>query len=218
MQHGLRELQSRIGYVFADESLLVRALTHSSFAGGENYQRLEFLGDRVLALCVADWLVREFGQADEGELTRRLTAVVRQSALVQVAENWGLAAVMRVGVGERVKESVLADGVEAVLGAVWLDGGLGKVRAVIEAAWGEMLRQADVKDGRSRLQELLQAKKLALADYEVVQAVGPDHAKVFTVRVKCALGEAEGVGGSKQLASVAAAEALLKDLESKKEV
>ncbi|NBX86361.1 MAG: ribonuclease III [Proteobacteria bacterium] len=211
---GLAEFQQRVGYVFADEAQLLRALTHSSFAA-ESYERLEFLGDRVLGLVVAEWLLQNFSEADEGELTRRLTAAVRQSALVEVGKKWGIGAVMRVGPGEAVKESVLADGVEAVLGAVWLESGLAAVRAVVIPAWQDVLTVADSKDGRSLLQELLQGQKLALADYKVVEASGPDHAKVFTVMVKCALGEASGQGGSKQLASAAAADALLAKLVGK---
>lgn len=194
-----------------NKALLETALTHGSF-GGDNYERLEFLGDRVLNLAVAEWLVEAYPDANEGELSLRHTAMVRESSLAAVAKVWGLEQVVRLGAGEVVKDSILADVVEAVLGALWLDRGVDAVRGVVRRDWRDLLELKSEKDAKSRLQELLQAEKLPLPGYEVVEEDGLEHAKVFSVKVVCAWGEAVGRGVSKQAASHEAAARLLENM------
>jgi ribonuclease-3 len=196
------------GIAWRNKGLLETALTHRSHAVS-HYERLEFLGDRVLNLIVAEWLVEYFPAADEGELSRRHTAMVKESHLVEIAYAWALPEHVRLGAGEVVKPSILADVVEAVLGALWLDSGLEAVREVVRRDWKNMLESEDVKDAKSRLQEQLQAEKGGLPRYEVLSEQGPDHAKVFEVKVSCGWGEAVGEGASKQAASLMAAENLL---------
>lgn len=194
-------------------ALLEQAVTHRSFDGEIHYERLEFLGDRVLGVVVAEWLWERFEGADEGELSRRLGAMVRESTLVAVAEAWRLKDVVRIGAGEVLKDSILADVVEAILGAVWLDGGLEAARAVVRRDWSQFIDLKDEKDPKSRLQELLQGDGLELPLYEVVKETGRDHDKWFIVMVKCAKGEAVGEGRSKQVAGSEAAANLLKRID-----
>lgn len=198
-------------YAFEDEALLRRALTRSGNL--REFQRLEFLGDRMLGVVIGAWLFEEFPQADEGELSRRLTFLVRESTLVGVARSWGVEKALKLGVGETATESILADCVEAVLGAVWLDGGLEAVAEVVTAGWGKLIHLKDEKDAKTRLQEFLQGKGLKLPVYEVVDEMGKDHDKWFKVRVVCDEGEAVGEGKSKQVASLAAAAKLMEKFD-----
>lgn len=203
-----------LGHTFANEALLIEALTHGGSGLKPTYERLEFLGDRVLGLAVADMLQAGYPEADEGELGRRHAALVQGITLTQIAEEWGLAAHMRTGT-VKVPAGVLADGVEAVLGAVFLDAGWAAARAVVGRFWQGRLVALDGRDAKTTLQELLQGQKKPVPQYKVVGEQGPDHAKVFVVKVTCALGDAEGQGVSKNEASKQAAKNLLSQLESK---
>lgn len=205
-------LEARVGHVFADKALLTEALTHSSH-GGATYERLEFLGDRVLGMVVGNWLYRRFPAAPEGELSRRHTSMVRESSLVMVGERWGVADYILFGGGEARKDSIVADVVEAVLGAVWVDGGLEAVQAIIERDWAFLVDLKDEKDPKSRLQEWLQGHGFDLPTYEVIEENGPDHDKFFKVMVYTAKGACAGAGRSKHVASADAAHNMMKILE-----
>jgi len=212
---------------------LLQALTHPSFANeqpdaGDN-QRLEFLGDAVLGLCVSELLMAAFRDVDEGSLTVMRASLVNARALAEAARRWDFAEALRLGrgadaAGERHRENVLADAVEAVLGAVYLDRGLGAARALAKHIVGQPLAElvhngGIERDPKSRLQELVQARGLETPRYEVADVSGPPHMRSFTVRVSVPRrddGEvlAEGKGRSKKLAEKAAARAALAALES----
>jgi ribonuclease-3 len=215
-------LLARLGYRFNDPDLFERALTHASTTGGtvkkvRDNERLEFLGDRVLGLAIADRLTEAFPTADEGELSRRLHALVRREACAEVAREMGLGEALRLAPGEsntggRDKATVLGDACEALIAAVYRDGGTGAARALIDRFWGPRLHQdaADAKDAKSALQEWAQGQGRGIPQYEVVRRSGPDHAPRFTVQV--AVGRADPAvaeGSSRQDAEKAAAAALL---------
>jgi ribonuclease-3 len=205
------------GYVFKDKALLKEALTHRSVAGNPSYERLEFLGDRVLNLCVAAWLYENEPDASEGQLAKRHAALVQEPTLAEIAQEWKIAPYIYFGPGEahtggREKPSILADVVEALLGAVFLEAGLQPVQDIVVAYWSPRAADVPLIDAKSQLQEFLQGQGLDLPDYEVVESHGKDHEKLFVICVHCALGQATGQGGSKQAASQAAAANLLEEL------
>lgn len=208
----LGRLEAALGFTFADRGLVEAALTHRSFGSG-HYERLEFLGDRVLGLAVGTMLVEKFAGADEGELSRRFTAAVRESTLVKVAEKWELAGFLRVGGGEQVKDGILADAVEALLGAVFMEGGWSAAEAVVRREWAELIDIADEKDAKTRLQELLQGQGLGLPEYVILAENGAFHERIFTVEVRTPLGSAVGEGRSKQVAGSIAASKFMEILE-----
>jgi len=216
----LSELEERIGHAFADRELLVRALTHTSKAAGRggSYQRLEFLGDRVLGLAVADGLYAAFPDADEGDLSRRLAGLVRRETCAGVAERWEVGPHLILGQGEvmgggRRNQTILADVCEAILGAVYVDAGFSAAWAVVErhfqpaepAAAGPRGR-----DAKSALQEWAMGRALPVPAYTVVERTGPDHAPHFRIAVAVeGLEPGHGEGTSKRVAEQAAARALL---------
>ncbi len=212
-------LAERLGHRFGDPDLLARALTHASAqGGGETYQRLEFLGDRVLGLVVADMLFNAFPDAEEGELSPRFTRLVRRETCADVAREADLGPHIRLGSGEstsggRSKDAILADVCEAVMGAIYLDGGLDAARRFIERYWQDRLRQpvTRLKDAKTALQEWAHAQGVQETPvYREVGRAGPDHAPVFTVSVEVAGREAAaGEGPSKRIAEQNAAEAML---------
>ncbi|PZP38828.1 MAG: ribonuclease III [Pseudomonas fluorescens] len=200
-----------IGYTFTDKTLLQQALTHSSHSE-QNYERLEFLGDRILGAVIGSWLYTAYPEASEGELSRRHMALVRESCLVQVAKAWNIGHSIRLGAGEHLKDSILADCVEAILGAIWEEDGLPAATQVIAMSWAPYIDAPDEKDPKTHLQEVLQASSHPLPVYTVVSESGPDHDKSFVVEVSTPLGTATGQGRSKQTASAAAAAQLIKNL------
>ena len=216
-----RELESRIGYEFADKSLLVCALTHISALSGQSragsYQRLEFLGDHVLGLVVSDMLFRGFPKADEGELSRRLADLVRKETCAEVARAIDLGAAIRLGgseanAGGRARTAILADVCEALVGAVFLDGGYAAASALVAQLWGERLRTPShpLRDSKTILQEWAQARGLPTPSYREIARTGPHHDPQFRVAVELpALTPAEGMGRSKRAAEQAAAAAML---------
>ncbi len=218
---GRRELEQTTGYAFADKSLLDGALTHISALSGKNrvgsYQRLEFLGDHVLGLVVSDLLFRGFPNADEGELSRRLADLVRKETCADVARSIDLGAAIKLGVAEanaggRQRIAILADVCEALIGAVFLDGGYQSAVAVVEQLWGERLRTpaSPVRDPKTALQEWAQARGLPTPSYREIARTGPHHDPEFRVAVLLPeLMPAEGLGRSKRAAEQAAAAALL---------
>lgn len=216
----LAALQRRLGHTFADPALLRRALTHRSF-GADHYERLEFLGDAVLGLVVATLLVQRLPQGQEGELSRARAALVRQDALHRIALQLGLPRVLRLGEGERrsgghERASILADVVEALLGAIYLDAGFEAAQAVARRWYeGVTLTPSVAKDAKTALQEWLQGRRRPLPRYEVVAVHGEAHAQTF--EVACHVdGQAQptlGRGGSRRAAEQAAAAAMLQRLQ-----
>lgn len=217
-------LEQRIGHSFADSRLLRRALTHSS-ASADNYERLEFLGDAALDLIVGRLLFEDLPDATEQRLTLMRTHIVSAPALVEVANKLELGRFLVLGAGERragnaVRPSILADALEAVLGAVFCDGGLETTANCVRQLFAERLASAqgaDLKDAKTRLQEHLQGRGLALPRYEIAAAGGLDHAPVYAVEcVVEALGvRTKGVAGSRREAEKEAAAAALEKLAAR---
>jgi ribonuclease-3 len=214
--------EARIGHGFRRPELLVEALTHPSMATGADNQRLEFLGDRVLGLVIAEALLAADRAATEGELAPRLNALVRKETCAEVAAALDLGAALRLGrsemlTGGRRKVALLGDAMEAVIAAVYLDGGLEAARALVLRAWGERIGavRAVVRDAKTTLQEWAQARGMAPPAYVDLDRAGPDHAPLFSVEARLADGRAaEGRAASKRAAQQAAAEALLLRLEA----
>ncbi|GLK81104.1 ribonuclease III [Methylopila turkensis] len=217
-----KELEAKLGHAFADGSLLERALTHISAAKASDgrlgsYQRLEFLGDRVLGLAIASMLIEAFPTSDEGDLSRRLAELVRAEACAEVAAAMELAPFIRLGAGEassggRKKTAILADICEAVIGAVYLDGGYEPARDLVDRFWRERMLapRRPLRDAKTELQEWAQGRGLPTPIYQEVERSGPDHSPHFRVAVVVGgLGEAEGVGRSKREAEQFAARTLL---------
>jgi ribonuclease III len=215
-------LEERIGHRFSDPSILEMALTHiSALKGARNragsYQRLEFLGDHVLGLVISDMLYRAFPKADEGELSRRLADLVRKETCTEIARSVDLGAVIRVGssehnAGARSRPAILADVCEAVIGAVYLDGGYKAAEEVVERLWQVRLRATaqPQRDPKTVLQEWAQARGLPTPAYREIARSGPDHSPEFRVAVQLpAFAPAEGSGRSKRAAEQAAAAAML---------
>ena len=215
-------LEARLGWGFRDRDLLERALTHASVGEGarrvRDNERLEFLGDRVLGLHAAEWLIERYPAAKEGELSPRLQALVNRSACARVARRLDLGPALRLSGGEtksggREKETILGDACEALLGAVFLDGGPEASRGVFLKHWEEEFAALDeprIQDPKSKLQEWSLGKKRTLPIYRVVERTGPDHAPEFVVEVQVdGIQPERGEGGSRQEAEKAAALALL---------
>jgi ribonuclease-3 len=212
-----------IGYRFADDALLEQAFTHRSFGSPHN-ERLEFLGDSVLGCAIAEALCARFPSLPEGKLTRLRAGLVREEALVELAQGLGVARHMRLGEGERasgteIKPSILANAMEAVFGAMFLDGGYAAARDSIVAVYAPRLDalnpEQTTKDAKTRLQEFLQAKRHKLPDYRVATVRGAAHRQTF--EVECVVEElglrAVGSGTSRQRAEQQAAEAVLRLVE-----
>jgi ribonuclease-3 len=216
------ELERRIGHAFSDRDLLERALTHASVGDGaklvRHNERLEFLGDRVLNLCAAERLMELDSDAREGELSRLLAGLVNYHACARAAKRVGLPEALRLSasatkVGARQSEAVLGDACEALIAALYIDGGLECARAFFLRFWAEEFERAGEprsKDPKTELQEWAQGRGLPLPAYEVVGREGPDHAPAFTVRVVVeGFPPEEGRGRSRQDAEKAAAQAML---------
>ncbi|WP_290998079.1 ribonuclease III [Hyphomicrobium sp.] len=217
-----KELEKALGHRFKNQQLVEVALTHASMRGGKaqksDNERLEFIGDRVLGLVIAEALSERFPSASEGELARRYNRLVRGEACARVARSIGLGQHLilsdsEAGSGGRAKGTILADAMEAILGAIFLDAGFEIARAVVRRLWESHDEQHPASagpDAKSALQEWAQGKGLALPEYVEVSRKGPDHAPRFTSEVRitgCA--PARGEGASKRAAEQAAARALL---------
>ena len=219
----LTAFAARIGHSFTRPELLLRALTHASIATPTrpDNQRLEFLGDRVLGLVMAEALLHADRAASEGQLAPRFNALVRKEACAEVAREIDLGEVLKLGRSEmmsggRRKEALLGDAMEAVIAAVYLDAGFGPARDLILRLWGPRIHavEADARDAKTALQEWAQARGLPPPGYSEVARDGPDHQPMFTVEAKMATGEAEQArAGSKRLAEQTAAKALLARME-----
>lgn len=219
----LSAFMDRLGHRFATPELLVRALTHSSLGSvtRPDNQRLEFLGDRVLGLSMAEALFHADGRASEGQLAPRFNALVRKETCAAVARDIDLGAVLKLGRSEmmsggRRKEALLGDAMEAVIAAVYLDAGFEVARALVLRLWAGRIKSvdSDARDPKTALQEWAQARGLPPPRYETLGRDGPDHAPQFRIAVVLASGETEEAqAGSKRNAEQAAAKALLERLE-----
>ena len=209
----LDALERALGHRFVDRALLHDALAHSSRGGG-GFDRLEFLGDRVLALVVAELLLERFPDENEGEIARRFARLVSAPVLTELAGAIGLAAHLEVGAGQeralRGNPAVLADAFEAVLGALHRDGGLDAARGFLRRIYAGRLDAAEApNDPKNALQEWTMARGLGLPNYRTLEQGGPSHAPRFTVEVAAAGGTASATAGSKREAERRAAAALL---------
>jgi len=218
----LKAFAGRIGYTFKRPELLHRAVTHSSMSSPtrDDNQRLEFLGDRVLGLVMAEALFMADTSASEGQLAPRFNALVRKETCADVAREIDLGAVLKLGRSEmlsggRRKEALLADAMEAVIAAVYLDGGFEAAKALVLRLWGKRVTavDADARDAKTALQEWAQARKLPPPKYVVVERTGPDHAPVFTIEARLENGESQSAtANSKRQAEQAAAKLLLESV------
>lgn len=215
---------SRIGHTFADPSLIIRAVTHASMVSAhrDDNQRLEFLGDRVLGLVMADALLKADPNAAEGLLAPRYNALVRREACADVAREIDLGKVLKLGRSEmksggRRKEALLADAMEAVIAAVFLDAGFETAQAMILRLWGDRIHNVaeDARDAKTALQEWAQARGEPPPTYVETARSGPDHQPVFTIEARLSSGQAQAAtAGSKRQAEQAAAAALLKKVSA----
>jgi ribonuclease-3 len=226
VQPALSALQDRLQHHFSNASLLQRAVTHRSFSADHN-ERLEFLGDSVLNLAVASLLYQRLSDLPEGDLSRVRANLVKQDTLHQLALRLQVSDVLRLGEGEsksggQHRPSILADALEALIGAVYLDAGYSRAEALVHRLFQGVeinpQMQAAAKDPKTALQEWLQGRKMKLPHYSVVATVGAAHRQTFDVECEIAeLGLAErGIGGSRRAGEQAAAAAMLATLKAKK--
>ncbi len=227
VQRDLSTFEERIGYQFQNRDLLTRALTHKSFSHEarqdhiQDNETFEFLGDSVLGFVIGDLLFRKFPTMDEGALSKIKAYLVSASSLAAKSRDYGMGEVIYLGVGEeksggRKKESLLANLFEAMIAAVYLDGGIEPARALIERSFAQDIESIDAEDllfqdYKTALQELAQGKGLQLPEYNVIDEVGPDHDKRFVVEVRVGNQLARGEGSSKKEAQQEAAKHALRD-------
>ena len=227
----LSEIESRLDYPFKNPGLLISALTRRSFwhenrsTCSENNERMEFLGDAVLGLIIADILYERYPEANEGDLQKKRASIVNRGALARLMRNLGLAQFIRMGKGDEIsgcrdRDSILADTLEAVLAAVYIDSGFAKAYEVIEKHFSELVEVAKdtdkIDDSKSRLQELTQAELGLTPSYEVLEEWGEEHKKTFCVAVY--VGEnlaGKGEGASKREAAQLAAKKALRSYTTK---
>ena len=224
MDHRVDALQQRTGYRFNDASLLIRALTHRSY-GSDHNERLEFLGDAVLSLVISSLLFERFAGSDEGDLTRVRAHLVREDSLHRMALQLGVPDMLRLGEGEArgggaQRASILADALEALIGATFQEGGFDAARGVVQRLFGEIIETTDLaswsKDAKTELQEWLQARRLAVPAYRISATRGQAHAQTFEVECAVAtLGLTQtGVGRSRRMAEQEAARRMLDSLKA----
>lgn len=224
----LRQLQTRIGYTFCDAHLLSQALSHRSVEGAHN-ERLEFLGDAILSFVIAEQLYVRFPRAEEGLMSRLRASLVRRETLSEIAQELQLGACLRLGPGElksggHRRASILEDALEALIGAVYLDGGIDACRTMV-LSWFELRLEGlslkdNPRDSKSRLQEWLQRRALSLPSYQVLRTEGAEHDQTFFVEasiVDLKLIQ-EGSGPSRKQAEQNAAKAMLDYIESNKDL
>lgn len=225
MKADLPALQERLGHRFADQRLLERALTHRSFSA-DHYERLEFLGDSVLSLAVSGLLYERLSSQPEGDLSRIRANLVKQDTLHGLAEVLKLSPLLRLGEGEvrsggRERPSILADALEAILGAVYLDAGFDAANALVRRLYQSVDlspgQSVQGKDAKTALQEWLQGRKMKLPAYRVAATTGEAHRQTFEVVCQIETGHEErGSGASRRSAEQAAAAAMLQYLKSRK--
>ncbi|GHC20763.1 ribonuclease III [Aidingimonas halophila] len=223
MSNPLEAFSRRIGHAFSDVALLELAMTHRSY-GGRNNERLEFLGDSIVNFVIAEALYRRFPDAREGQLSRLRARLVKGKTLAELAREFEVGGCLRLGSGEMKsgghrRDSILADAMEAVIGAIYLDAGMDAVKARVLSWYGTRLESIDLqdtqKDPKTRLQEFLQSRQVALPRYEVVSVEGEAHAQTFTI--ECHVDVLEeytlGIGSSRRHAEQKAAEKALQQLD-----
>ncbi|MDZ7853305.1 MAG: ribonuclease III [Halomonas sp.] len=226
MSNSLNVFSRRIGHTFADPGLLELAMTHRSY-GGQNNERLEFLGDSIVNFIIAEALFQRFPQAREGQLSRLRARLVKGPTLAELAREMAFGDCLRLGSGEMKsgghrRDSILADAVEAVLGAIYLDAGMEVARVRVLSWYAERLEAISLddtqKDPKTRLQEFLQSRQVALPRYEVTTVEGEAHAQTFTVECHVEVLEAHtlGIGSSRRHAEQQAAAQALSRLEPPK--
>lgn len=222
----IEKLEAKIGYIFSDKNLLSNALTHQSSLDESDFvekgnQRLEFLGDRILGLVISDYLYTHSQDFPEGELAPRLNMLVSKQACARSAKKISLGNHVILGLSEaesggRMKESILGDACEALIAAIYRDGGLEKARSFILEVWDDQLNEVEkricAKDPKTLLQEFVQSKKGDRPNYKVVKREGPDHSPEFTVELRAMGWTSIGVASSKQKAERAAASVVLREL------
>lgn len=219
----LKAFEHRLGYVFQTPGLLCEAVTHASISSPnrDDNQRLEFLGDRVLGLVMAEALLSLDTKATEGQLAPRFNALVRKEACADVAREIDIGAVLRLGRSEMIsggrrKQALLGDAMEAVIAAVYQDGGFDAARALILRLWGTRMTtvKEDARDPKTSLQEWAQARGLVPPTYVLTKRSGPDHAPIFTIAAQLSTGQtASATAGAKRVAEQDAAAKLLAQLE-----
>ncbi|MBF4991930.1 ribonuclease III [Methylophilus sp. QUAN] len=222
--NALPVLQTRISYSFTQPALLQQALTHRSFSATNN-ERLEFLGDSVLNFIIAHQLFNLFPHLPEGDLSRLRAKLVREASLAEIATDLHLGDALKLGEGELKsagwrRPSILADALEAIVGAVYLDGGFDAAQQVVALLYRDKLQTIDPKaidkDAKSQLQEYLQSKKMDLPEYQVVSIEGEAHAQTFTVQcfIKKLKLTTTGVGTSRRVAEQQAAKLAMDEIQS----
>lgn len=225
MASSAKQLQERLQYTFSDQQLLVLALSHRS-RGSQNNERLEFLGDAVLGLTISNFLYRRFSHASEGDLSRIRSQIVRAESLAEIARSLELGQELLLGQGEmksggQRRDSILGDTVEALIGAIYLDGGILSAERCILSWFSEQLNavalDVPVKDPKTALQEWLQGRGRALPEYQLVKTEGEDHSRLYTM--SCIIDElksaATATASSRRRAEQLVAEKILKELENK---
>lgn len=220
----LKAFEARLGHVFTRPELLIRAVTHASMSSAhrDDNQRLEFLGDRVLGLAMAEAVLAHDPNATEGQLAPRFNALVRKETCAAIAREIGLGEVLKLGRSEQLsggrrKQALLGDAMEAVIAAVYLDAGFEPARTLVMRLWGNRVAEveADARDAKTSLQEWAQARGLPPPAYVEIGRDGPDHAPVFTIAARLNTGdEAQATAGSKRQAEQAAARGLLERLDA----
>jgi ribonuclease-3 len=231
VENGVSEFEQRIGHTFERRELLRRALTHKSYSheakelAVRHNETFEFLGDSVLGFVIGDLLFRHFPELDEGALSKMKAYLVSAPSLAKKARHYGMGEVILLGVGEektggRKKDSLLANLFEAMIAAIYLDGGIDAARKLIETTFSEEIRAIDeedllFQDYKTALQEVAQASGLQLPDYNVVAEVGPDHDKRFVVEVRLGGFAATGEGTSKKEAQQQAARHALREFRNR---
>jgi ribonuclease-3 len=218
MTTDLSTLEQALDHIFTNRDNLARAVTHASKSRA-NYERLEFLGDRVLGLMLAEWLSELSPTAAEGELAKSLASLASRDSLAEVARAIGLGQYLKLSAGDenqRDNSTILADSCEAVIAAMYLDAGLDPARAFVRKHWQALLDHApDTGDSKTRLQEWTQGHQLGLPAYRLAERTGPDHSPQFVVEVSVAGYPAQrGQGASKRIAERLAAEAMCRILEA----
>ena len=225
MASSAKQLQERLQYTFSDQQLLVLALSHRS-RGSQNNERLEFLGDAVLGLTISNFLYRRFSHASEGDLSRIRSQIVRAESLAEIARSLELGPELLLGQGEmksggQRRDSILGDTVEALIGAIYLDGGILSAERCILSWFSEQLNavalDVPVKDPKTALQEWLQGRGRALPEYQLVKTEGEDHSRLYTM--SCIIDElksaATATASRRRRAEQLVAEKILKELENK---
>jgi ribonuclease-3 len=209
-------IEQKIGYVFKNKQLLTAALHHSSLKRNSlKFERLEFLGDRVLGLVIAEILYKKLKNTNEGDMARKLASLVSSGSCQKIALVVGIDKCIKTANDKilRINQTVLADAIEAIIGAIFLDGGFVKARNVVIRLWSNMVENTDTTDPKTQLQEITQNRNGSIPKYVVISKIGLEHEPHFTVEVQALGFNATGTGSSKKIAEVEAARKILEIIE-----